>query len=324
MTRKNSMDVLRILSTIAVVIIHCVTAPVANNAISVDADVSNGLALIHALMNWAVPVFFMITGYCLLSKEKCTYEYCFSHVLKYIGVLFTVGLFYAFLEEFFDTREVGLSTITQSLLRVIRGDLWAHMWFVYAIIGIYLVMPIFHSFMQQGERNIYILTGLHFVFNILCPTFEKWIHIGVDFPLKGYLFYVCFGGAVAKCKVGKGSLYTACLLAILSVVWIVTGIGRQTFGYEHLAVCLIAMSFFVVASRMDIPSSKLLLTISQCTWGIYLIHPFFINLAFKVLRLNLGTAIPYGKLALFAAVIFLCSLAVTYILRRIPLVRKLF
>ena len=324
MERKYSIDILRIISAIAVIIIHIVSAPVTNSAVAIDASLKINLNLIHILMNWSVPVFFMITGYCLLKKKECTYEYCFSHVLKYICVLFTVGLFYALLEEIFVSKTLNVSIFIQSLLNVIRGNLWDHMWFVYTIIGIYLVMPIIHHFMQQGNRNIIILTMLLFFFNILVPTLEKWISIGVVFPFSGYLFYVCFGGTVAKLKIDNKLSYFIYLTGLLSVVWIILGAENHKFDYKHLAVCLMAMSIFLLISKMDIKPNKFLLRISKCTWGIYLIHPFFINVAIKLLDIDVVTSQPYIRLFVFAVIVSFTSFLATYILGKIPFVKKLF
>ena len=68
MTRNYSIDVMRILSAIAVVVIHTVTAPVKNATGEVEGSLSNSLYLINMLLLWAVPVFFMIMGGLLLQK----------------------------------------------------------------------------------------------------------------------------------------------------------------------------------------------------------------------------------------------------------------
>lgn len=324
MERKYSIDILRVISAMAVILIHIVSAPVANSTVEMDASLLWNLEVIHNLMNWSVPVFFMITGYCLIKKTQCTYEYCFSHVLKYICVLFTVGLFYALLEEIYSSKTINISTFLRSVLNVISGNLWDHMWFVYTIIGIYLVMPIIYHFMKESNRNIIILTALLFFFHVLLPAIEKWISVGIPFPLGGYLFYVCFGGAVAELKMNKKISYFIHLAGLLSVVWIVSGTDNQKFGYQHLAVCLMAMSIFLLFSKMDMKPNKLLLCISKCTWGMYLIHPFYINVAIKLLDIDVVTSQPYIKLFVFAVMVSCFSFWSTYILRRIPFVRKLF
>lgn len=73
---------------------------------------------------------------------------------------------------------------------VIAGKLWEHMWFVYAIIGIYLVMPVVHGFIKLERKDSFILTAILFAFNILFPVFQKWIPIGVELSFGGYLFYM--------------------------------------------------------------------------------------------------------------------------------------
>lgn len=324
MERKYSIDILRIISAIAVVIIHTVSAPVTNSTVEIDMLLVNNLKLIHTLMNWSVPVFFMITGYCALKKQNCTYNYCFSHVIKYVCVLFTVGLFYALLEEVFNIKTLNFLTIANSVKNVISGNIWDHMWFVYSIIGIYLVLPVICSFMKQGKNNGYILTILLFVFSILVPTLDGLISIQSVLPFGGYLFYVCFGGLVAQNHISNKALHLITFAGLLSCVWIVLGVSTQDFDYKHLAVCLMAISIFLIFNNMDIKPRKMILLLSNCMWGVYLIHPFFINIVIKLFKIDFLTSMPYIKLCVFAVVIFCISVGSTYVLRKIPLIKKLF
>ena len=324
MERKYNIDVLRILSAIAVVIIHMVSSPIQNSSHEVDAVLADNMWLIHTWMNWSVPVFFMITGYCMLKKQKVTFEYCFSHVLKYVYVLFTVGLVYALMEEVFVAKTISLSIFVQAVLNVISGNLWDHMWYVYEIIGIYLVMPVIHFFMHQGKRNAFILTGILFVFNILLPTFENIIDVGVTLPFGGYLFYVCAGGIMAKHKFGKIESLVIYALGLLSAVWIFVSTEKWDMGYKHLSVCLMAISIFLFFKKRNIKASKSILSVSKCTWGIYLLHPFFMNIVIKVLKIDLVSSYAYVKLFVMTIIIVIVSFLTTCMLRKIPFVKKLF
>jgi len=324
MIRKYSIDMLRIISAIAVIVIHAVSSPIANGMGVIDINVIENLELIHVLMNWSVPVFFIITGYCLMNKTECTYQYCFLHVLKYIGILFTIGLFYSLLEEVFLAKTFNGDIFVKCVMDVIGGNLWDHMWFIYSIIGIYLVMPVIHCFFRQDKNSIIILTSLLFLFNILCPTVNKVISVGIDFPFCNYLFYVCFGGIIAKVKTKKEIVGICCVAGIISIVWIIVDINRSLFGYNHLAVCFMAIAVFVGFSHMEIKQNEMLKEISECSLGIYLIHPFFINIVIKVLKLDLLTHMPYIKVMLFVVFLFVVSFITTYVLRKIPYVKKLF
>lgn len=115
MERRASIDFLRIVSAMAVVIIHTVSAPVVNGPADLDAALVAQLNLVHTLMNWAVPVFFMISGYCVLRRAECTCSYCFRHVGRFVCVLFTVGLLYGALEEVYTTRQLNWLTLPHAV-----------------------------------------------------------------------------------------------------------------------------------------------------------------------------------------------------------------
>lgn len=194
MERKHNIDLLRIISAIAVIVIHAVSSPVSNSTDPLPLSLTTTLRIVHNLMNWSVPVFFMITGYCILSKSAYTYQQCFSHMKKYIFVLLSVGFAFALLEEISELRTISVAVLLQSAENVIHGNLWDHMWYVYILIGIYLVFPVIHLFFQSGVKNRLILTGLLFFFTILLPTLQPYVTVGISLPFRCYLFYVSFGG----------------------------------------------------------------------------------------------------------------------------------
>jgi len=324
MKRECGIDILRIISAIAVVFIHVVSGAVTNSVGMVDEIIAARLELLHNLLKWSVPVFFMITGYCLLKREECTYKYCFGHVLKYASVLLTVGFLQAILEEIFEYRAFDCGVLVRSLQNVVSGELWDHMWYVYSVIGIYLVMPVIYCFIRKSYSDACILTALLFLFTVVCPFAEKYITFGVTLPFGDYLFYVCFGGLIARYGVKKYSFFAFCLLGMLCAAWIVSGTGGYHFGYRSPAVCFIAIAIFMTVSKLPVKEHRFLIKFSRCTWGIYLIHPFFINIAIKVLNVDLLSSFSAIKMVGFAVIIITMSFAATWIVRKIPYIRRLF
>ncbi len=323
--RAGNIDLLRVICALAVVAIHVVTAPAAAHAGELPGSLARTLNIIHSLANPSIPVFFIITGYCLMKKEECTYKYCFLHVLKFAAVLLTIGLFFVLIEEYFLTKTFSVQMVLKSLLRIASGDGWAHMWFVYAIMGVYLVMPVLHSFFKKaGVKGGIILTVLLFLFTILLPEFGNIFSLGIDFPFGGYLFYVCFGCLAARLDINYFAVIIAGLAAAASAVYIVIFGGEQPLGYKSLVICLAAVSVFVVFSGLKEKGNSFLSTLAMCTWGCYLIHPFFLNLIIKFFKIDLLTDLPAIKLTLTWLVLFALSMAVTFILRKIPVIRKLF
>lgn len=321
--RHPGIDWLRIVCAVAVVLIHIVTAPVDAGG-SASAPLLKALGIVHAMLMWAVPCFFMITGFCLLQKDDCSYAYCFRHVGKYLLCLATIGLAQALLEELFLTRTVNPALLWNSLLRVIEGRLWAHMWFVYSIIGVYLVMPVLHMFLRSSGRNAWILTGLLFLFTVVCPFLEEWLSIGVELPFAGFLFYVCAGGIAARYRPGRNMTLLIHGLGMISAVFVLAGAVNPASGYLHPAVCCMAVSVFLLFSRIQRESGRVVPALAKCAWGLYLLHPFFINVALKLLKIDTLSTWPGLRLPLFAMATLALTLGTVYLLRKIPFLRRLF
>ena len=323
MNRKTNIDLLRIVSAAAVVILHSVTAPMGYCNATVPFLTDKILTVIHALTLWAVPVFFIITGYCLLLKSECNYKYCFLHIRKFVFALFTVGLFYALLEEVYSVGTISISIVFAAIKNVVSGNLWEHMWFIYAIIGIYLVMPVIHTFIKQEKNGSIVLTAVLFVFNILFPVIKKWIPIGVELPFGGYLFYVCVGGLVAKYGIRKWQCILISIAGLISAVYVsIHYNGKNAEPVDLLAMCFMSLTVFAIFNCMKIKPSKLLLNLSSCSWGIYLFHPLVINIALKLLKIDFVFSMPYIRIPLLAVSAFMLSFALTYLLKKLPFVSK--
>ena len=74
-----------------------------------------------------------------------------------------------------------------------------------------------------------------------------------------------------------------------------------------------------------IPGEKIgniIKTISGCTFGVYLIHAFFIEQICVKLGMQAGKFPYILSVSMFSVGVFLCSLAVTWFLKKIPVLGK--
>ena len=129
---------------------------------------------------------------------------------------------------------------------------------------------------------------------------------------------------VAKCTIDKKWKYLSFMVIVISTVYLFVNVGKELFGFKHPIVCFMAMGIFLLISQADYKANKIILEIAKCSWGIYLIHPFFMNVALKVLKIDLLSGMLYLKLFIFAIVLFMISLIATYILRKIPVIKTIF
>lgn len=325
MNREYSIDLARIVCCVSIVLGHCMLVSIHQSPVPVDPIFSDLVEQLVLFIRPVVPVFMIITGYCITKKKTCTYSYCFSHVLKYIEVLFTVGLFFAMIELVFTESTFNGFTVIKAIGKVVSGQLWDHMWFVYTIIGIYLVLPVIHSFLQQDNKSAITITSLLFIFTIMTPYLEKWIHIGIHLPFEGVLFYVFFGGTVAKINTKKKWCYIYVLILSLCMVYMVIFSKIDNWeNFFHPAGCLMSMSLFLLLKEINVKPSNILLTLSGLSWGVYLIHPFFINVAVKGFRITLVGSLAWLKILIFFCIISGLSFGTVYILKKIPVVKMLF
>lgn len=139
------------------------------------------------------------------------------------------------------------------------------------------------------------------------------------------MFYVCFGGVIAKYGIRKREIIVISIAGLMSAAYLgVHYNGKIAESIDLLAVCTMALAVFLIFEHMKIQPSRLLLTLAKCSWGIYLLHPLIINVALKVMKLDFVSYMPYVKIPLLAICTFTLSFAITYLLRKIPFVSKLF
>ena len=139
-TRKQYLDVLRAFATIGVIFIHVS----ANNWYGYIGSANwITFSIYEGLFKVSVPIFFMISGCLFLNsnKEKSVKE-LFSHsIFRLLIFLIFWSIVYKLVQ--FPQNELSLGKNIQNILmEILKGDTQSHLWFVYAIIGMYLIVPL--------------------------------------------------------------------------------------------------------------------------------------------------------------------------------------
>lgn len=329
----------RTIAAMAVVFLHVfhgilATTTVKKVGVSVAATYS---AIEIIFTRWAVPIFFMISGALLLDpRRRFDGKKYLTYIIRMLVVLLIFGLTYCLIELFFD-GERGLPALRDALFNLFADKSWAHMWYIYALIGLYLWLPILRPYVKESSRRMQgaILLAL-FICTICFYSINRLLHIKIfNFMLVDCsLFYFLFGYYLHRyVKVNK---------AIIGLG--IAGVGIQLFGTLHKIIIhhTLGMSFYVPASPFvvaysmmifllgkkyltkPIKESPIAFYIAELSFGIYLIHPVFINIFYK----KLGW-FPYNHLCpvIFELLIFIVSLVssalLTAILKQIPGMKKI-
>jgi len=346
--RDYSLDILRILSICGVVAIHLFGYVVGHS----ERGSRNwwlGAALDIPFI-WVVPVFVMISGALLLAPRervlapRLFYRKRAARLLPALVVwqlVYLVGVRWLMRGE-----DLAPARVAQLLY---DGAVFTQLYFLWLILGLYLVAPLITAFLQSGgPRRAQILaaallaaTALAFMAPGIAASlgFARPISLNIFTHWLPYVGYFVAGRALRDVRLRGRSLFAAIAAAIGLAGLCLWQYGHQgqagllnvvsPVGYLSLTVMMLAVAVFLAAKSIfsritPAPATgRMLVTISGASFGVFLVH----LLIFEVIRLNVP-AVFDGKslVAAFAsyAATLVLSFAVAVLASRIPFLRNIF
>ena len=332
---------LRVYACLAVIILHTVYSAVLlfGNTLS-QAEYTASMAVVDCMM-WAVPCFIMVTGALLLDREKkITYKKLFGqYIFRIFAALVLFGMVFRIFDIFMDGETVSIAAFLQGFYEIFTGTGWSHIWYLYLLIGLYLLLPFYKKIADNSSGNeLKYLLGIYVLFLSLLPVLQIWninsgfyIHVSTIYP-----FYLFCGYAVCSHILRPGKRTSVLLLlagtAAIAGCTIVRWIYdlpemERLWGYSSVFVIIQAVGIFsLVHSQKECRSrafKRILLELDKCSFGVYLIHMILVRLILRYMQFN-----PYenGGILAFAGLIagiFAVSFLITWILRKIPFLRKI-
>lgn len=339
------LEYLRVICAIAVVLDHIAIAAI--HIFADDATVFEKCAY-NGIQHWshfAVPVFLMISGFLLLNPNKpIDYKKSISKYAKrMIIVLLVIGTAFAYMELFFKNRSFAIYDIGEAIYNVLIGKTWDHMWYLYVLIGIYLVLPVLRSIFQSLPNNIidtFLL--ILFIFSSVLPTINAMtgFSLGIQIPITSiYLFYFLIGRRLATLdktmvtRIGSSHVCIICLMLFpILFAWLENAKGLYQFaplsGYASPFVVALSLAIFLFAKDKNNVLTNiynrggyLLKHISDNSFGIYIFHMLWVNILYKIVKFN---PLDYNVIVLIPIVllVLIVSDVTTILYRKIPVIGK--
>ncbi|MCQ2254495.1 MAG: acyltransferase [Bacteroidaceae bacterium] len=327
-TRTIYFDVLRIIAILLVIACH---APMVSPAL---AGASIFPAINKFLCCTGVPLFFMISGALLLDKEiKVS---AFDYLKKRIGKVLFPTLFFTllviFIKSSFVLDEYGNENMLRFILSIPFSTRVAVLWFMYVLIGLYLLIPILSPWLSKvGKKELHLYLGLWMV-SLLYPWLTLVLSTetsvnGILYYFSGYVGYFILGLYLKRYDISLKLLLPASLIAI-SLPFVVKVVLHSNVsigifaGYLTLPAMVLAATFFMIAKKYahKIPSMfhKGISLVSDLCFGIYLWH---IVVRFYVLgRMDYFIGIDnfYVQYIVVLVLTFILSLLISYLVSWIP------
>ena len=147
------------------------------------------------------------------------------------------------------------------------------------------------------------------------------------FILGHYLYTHDISKRLRRVLYGAGVFGVALIASLTFLFSAKRGYSDYSFGnYFTFGVLMTATAAFVLFKYhtpkfKNAAAKKCIITVSACSFGIYLIHPLFVENLDGVLHLNMLVPSTLLYVPLMTAIVFLLSLLCSYVLHKIPVIR---
>lgn len=321
-------DVLNTLACIAVVALHC-HGSFFDYENSIEWKVTE---VVQILAHWAVPIFFMLTGATLMGyREKYDTKKLFSRRVQRIVVPFLIW------STFFLIR--GWVTGIHQYLggrdligKYLSGGILGIYWFFYPLFAVYLSLPMLSVLAEERNKKILEYTiGIGFLCYSVMPVVSILTQIPYNDSLQlpvagGYVLYVLTGYYMSHTVFSKKIqyfLYAGGIIGAASM-WLMThwytvrdGFASELFlDYKYCFSFAMAVGLFELCKNIPWEKfchesgQKALSIIAQSSFGVYLIHIYFVEKYFEytqgshpILNMELGTILIYGGCVLIVTIV---------------------
>lgn len=329
--RSTAVDQTRIAASAAVVLTHAAGAAVTTAEVGPGWWAAN---VYDAASHWSVPVFFLLSGHLLLApgRDEPATVFFRKRLSRLLVPLVAWTAFYGAWFAVRRTLKGDAPAVEEVAWRVVGGRASYHLWFLYAIVPMYLVTPALRSLHRSLDPRVGValwatLLGLAAAaFAWLRPAQVTVGPVAVWWiPYLPYFALAPFLGRLPTDRY-RGLAWAVAVTGTAATAagcgWYATA-GRLDAGllfYSYLSPTVIATSLAVFHltrgwSRPALPD-RWILELSACSLGIFLVHPLLIEgMRYVGLRTEVG---PAWSVPAVAVVTFLASFGLVHGLRRVP------
>ena len=299
-------------------------------------------AFYDTLSRNAVPLFFMISGFLLLSKQEDVVTFLKKRAWKILIPFFAWSILYDVYWNQELSKGINVTSLARLLIRVLRGTRAFHLWFLYVLIGLYLFTPILRIFVKQAQS----IDFLYFIglWLIVVPGFaiiQYFTPFTFGFELQfvtGYVGYYILGLYLGKMEFSKKALIFFSALFILGFLFTFLvlfldipprGSVNEIVFRSYLSINIIVMTAASYVLLKFIGGKitgflPILDVLSKASFGIFLVHPIvlrWMQQGWETLDFSVGTNSSLWTIPLAALIAYLASFILIITLKKIPLIK---
>ena len=336
------LDILRIIAILGVMMIHI--SGHHWSRVDIYSHSWSVFNFFDGISRWAVPVFVMISGSLFLSRHHSVRQIWTRNIPRLVTAFLFWSALYAAVGYDSDRGPKGF------VLDLITGHY--HMWFIYMIAGLYMVVPFLEKIAADRTLTSYFLL-LGFIFTFIIPSVIQLISVFAPGPAghlntvinqlgltlaAGYSVYFVLGYRLSRIRVSSGFLTLTAVAGIIGFIatiyltyWISHRSGEASelfFGYLNLNVALESIFIFTavkaVFTRLTLSerTKHVIGLLSNDCFGAFLVHPLILRILRNSFHLTGLTSNPVISVLLILLITAVVSFAISAILNRIPYLKN--
>jgi len=283
--RNYNLDILRCIACLMVILMH---SP--KPQIGLSGIVCSGTSL---LCEPCIGLFFMISGALLLPTNLPFFEFVKKRFAKIIPPTLIFSLFYIGVNFFCDG--LSLAQVWHAVSSIpFSSQGHGVLWFMYTLLGLYLVTPIISPFLKISTKNEVLIILILWMVTMCWPLLECFVTVNETvtsmlYIFRGYTGYFLLGYYLNKYPIKCNICILGLLLILPMIAYLITKIYEidvyfySVFWYLSILGAMSCFAWwqlvvqFVHPERIPERLKLILIDFSSCGMGIYLIHIFIMR-----------------------------------------------
>ena len=274
------VDVIRTVAIVGVILLHSANDLTSQQMSWFEIVRWNTVTVYQSIGRLGVPLFLLLTGALLLQPSKLTEPIgvFFKKRVARIGLPFIFWGAIYFAWDFLVVNKINNQPITtNSIIQGVLTGPYYQFWYLYLLLGLYLITPILRVVMAHASRDLikYILI-LWFLGAAIVPTIALVTPLHLDtnvLTITGYVGYFILGAYLLTVQISRSklALYTAVgvtLTAIGTYVIAATVGGTEMYffqGYLSPTLIFAAASLFLLLIVVQSPPSTQAFAVPSAT-----------------------------------------------------------
>lgn len=313
----SSIDFLRLISILAVVMIHTTTRSIeasANNLASFPLTF-----IFNQLSRFAVPLFFLISGF-VLELNYHHYPNYFVYLKKRLSRILIPYLFWSAIYYYFIYTHHS-DNFFKSLF---YGSASYQLYFIPTLIIFYLIFPILHRIYKYlANKWVIIILGLIQIFILYSDYYLHNISFAYPIVVALFSYFVFILGMIASRSPPSLPRLISIILFLISAIYVVyEGYSRfyQTQNYLSFysswrpSLLIYTLLLFVILYNLK-PKLSQIKNLSQLSFFVFFIHIIILEIVWSIIG-------PFYNYALFDLLFFttvtMLSFGIAFLIHKVP------